>query len=355
MQGCPGPQFVTGRPRAEQNRSSARRFRRFGMLAFCAILAGGCAENKKSPGEKQSTPLRLAWSYWPGYSPLLIAEDRGLFRQRGLDVKLVQYDVSSKQMPDFEAGIIDAGLFAYADALTLAARRRDAYGLILVCDNSAGADVIVARPEIKTIGDLAGKRIGVGIGSFGELLARRMLARSGLSPKDVQLVNMSAEKVPNALGRVIDAGQTWDPFATEAVTRGNHRLFSSAETPGLIPDVLLVRKEIVKTRQPELQRLLQAWFEAVDFIRNQPDQARTIIARMTDKPLESINLAGVRILDARENNDAFHRADSPLSLEDSARVNIEFMLTTGALAEEPRLDQFLDGSLITSVLASREQ
>lgn len=323
------------------------------VIALGAGQVVGCKKSKQTSQESttdkgSNPPLRVAWSYWPGYSPLLIAVDRGLFNKHSLEVAPVEYDVSAKQMPDFEAGMLDAGLFAYADALTLAARSRDAYRLILVCDNSNGADVVVARPEIKTIQDLVGKRIGTGIGSFGELLVRNMLKQGGLEVRNVQLVNMSAERVPESLGRVIDAGQTWDPFAADAVTKGNHRLFSSAETPGLIADVLLIRKDAYERRQKSLRGFVDAWFEAVDFMRREPDSARAIIARMTGRPVTSINLDGVRIFDRAENREAFHNTNSPLSLVTSARVNVEFMLSTGALVAEPDLENLLQGSLLDS-------
>lgn len=343
--------------------STGRRRTSLGGVLACALvsavaLAGlgtatvACTGDKSSTSEASAKqkPLRIAWSYWLGYSPILIGLERGLFQKHGLTFDPVEYDVSAKQMPDFEAGLLDGGLFAYADALTLSARQRDAYRVILVCDNSNGADVIVASAEIAAVSDLRGKRIGAGVGSFGELLVRTMLAKNGLTVKDVELINMSAEGVPDALERnLVDAGQTWDPFAAKAVNNGNHLLFSSAETPGLIPDILLVRKEVVEKRPDELRQFVRGWFEAVSFIQQNEAAAKEIIARRTKKSVSSINLAGVRILDRQDNLDAFQKPDSPLSLRVSAETNLEFMLSTGALTDKPDLEQLLDSSIVATL------
>ncbi|MCG8416732.1 MAG: ABC transporter substrate-binding protein [Proteobacteria bacterium] len=88
-------------------------------------------------------------------------------------------------MPDYEAGTLDGGFFALADALSLASRTRNDLRIILICDNSDGADVVVAADDVQEIADLRDRRIGTGLGSFGELLVRQMLATAGLAPHDV--------------------------------------------------------------------------------------------------------------------------------------------------------------------------
>ena len=95
-------------------------------------------------------------------------------------VEPVFYDVSAKQLPDFEAAKLDGGFFAFADALTIDARTPDSARLVLVADNSSGADVIVAASSITDVADLRGKKHWYRIGSFRELLVRQMLAAHGL-------------------------------------------------------------------------------------------------------------------------------------------------------------------------------
>lgn len=290
--------------------------------------------------------MNLAWSLYPGYSPFVIAFEKGMISKHGGKVKPLLYKVSARQMPDFESGLLDGGFFSFADALALAARAPGESRLVLVADNSDGADLIVAAPQIKSVADLKGKRIGTGIGSFRELLVRKMLQQHGLNVNDVTLVNMGPDEVPDALPDSIQAGQTWDPFSTRSLARGAHIIFTSAETPGLIPDVLLFRSSIVKQRPGDVRAVVDAWFEALRFWQENPAQGNAIIARATGRKPGSISTDGIKLLDREQNIQAFTDNNAAISLHQSGQVNVDFMLTTGVLNNTPDLEQFLDSSFL---------
>lgn len=295
---------------------------------------------------QNSRPLNIAWSLYPGYSPFVIAFRRGLIENRGGRVKPVLYKVSARQMPDFESGLLDGGFFAFADALTLAARSPGRYRLVLVADNSNGADHVVAASGIESIADLRGKRIGTGIGSFRELLVRKMLQQNGLDINEVTLVNMGPDEVPDALPDSIQAGQTWEPFSSRSIARGARVIFSSAETPGLIPDVLVFPKKVIETRAVDVQAVVDAWFDALAYWRANPAAGNAMIARETGRDAASISTNGIKLLDRAENIRALTDHDDPGSLHRSGLVNMEFMLGTGVLNNRPDLNQFLDSRFL---------
>lgn len=304
----------------------------------CLIASETFAEDKRS--------LKVGWSLYPGYSPFVIAFKKGLISRHGGKVEPVLYNVSAKQMPDFESGKLDGGFFAFADALALAARAPGKSRLVLVADNSDGADLVVAASDIASVADLRGKRIGTGIGSFRELLVRQMLQIHGLSVNDVTLVNMGPDEIPDALPNSIQAGQTWDPFAAKSLAKGAHIIFSSAETPGLIPDVLVFRNVILEQRPEDVQAVVDAWFEALAFWKENPTKGNAIIADETGRDPKSITTDGIKLLDQQENIRAFTSSDDPGSLHQSGRTNLNFMLSTGVLNDTPDLKQFLDSSFL---------
>ena len=309
------------------------------MFVYCCLITTETfAEDRR--------PLKVAWSLYPGYSPFIIAFKKEFIRRLGGRVEPVLYNVSAKQMPDFESGILDGGFFAFADALALAARSPGKSRLVLVADNSNGADHVVAASEIKNVADLKGKHIGTGIGSFRELLVRKMLQIHGLSVNDVTLVNMGPDEIPNALPDSIQAGQTWDPFSARSITKGAHIIFSSAETPGLIPDVLVFHNSIIEQRPEDVQAVVDAWFEALTFWQDNPAEGNAIIAGETGRNPDAITNAGIKLLNRQENIRAFTHSDDPGSLHQSGQVNVEFMLSTGVLNDRPDLNLFLDSSFL---------
>lgn len=310
------------------------------------IVSGSIRADDSAATTGSLRPLKVAWSLYPGYSPFVIAFENNLIAKHGGSVQPVLYDVSAKQLPDFESEVLDGGFFAFADALTLAARSPGSARLVMVADNSDGADVIVAAPDIRHVGDLKGKRIGTGIGSFRELLVRRMLEVHGLSVNDVTLVNMGPEEVPDAIPATIQAGQTWDPFVAEVMAKGGHVIFSSSDTPGLIPDVLIFRTSVTEQRPDDVRAVVNAWFEALDFWRSHPAEANAIIARATGRSSGDVSTEGIKLLDREANVRAFSTHEDSTSLLKSAEVNTEFLLGTGVLNKAPNVHEFLDPSFL---------
>lgn len=318
------------------------------VLSFALVVMSGSINADESAATTAGSPrpLKVAWSLYPGYSPFVIAFKNGLIAKHGGSVQPVLYDVSAKQLPDFEAEKLDGGFFALADALTLAARSPGNARLVMVADNSDGADLIVAAREIAHVTDLKGKRIGTGIGSFRELLVRRMLEAHGLSVNDVILVNMGPEQVPDALPDTIQAGQTWDPFAAQAIAKNGHVIFSSSETPGLIPDVLIFRTSVIEQRPDDVRAVVNAWFEALDFWRSHPAEGNAIIASATARSPEDVSTEGIKLLNREANIRAFSVHEGSTSLLKSAEVNAEFLLSTGVLNKAPHVQEFLDPSFL---------
>ena len=315
-------------------------------LALGVISGPISADQSAATTAGSLRPLKVAWSLYPGYSPFVIAFENDLIAKHGGSVQPVLYDVSAKQMPDFEAEKLDGGFFALADALTLAARSPGSVRLVMVADNSNGADVIVAGPNIKHVEDLRGQRIGTGIGSFRELLVRRMLEIHGLSANEVILVNMGPEEVPAAIPAIIQAGQTWNPFAAQVIAKGGHVIFSSSETPGLIPDVLVFRTSVIEQRPDDIRGVVNAWFEALDFWRSHPAKGNAIIASATGRSLQDVSTVGIQLLDREANLRAFTTHEDSTSLLKSAEVNTEFLLSTGVLNKAPNVREFLDPSFL---------
>ena len=325
-----------------------RMFLRVGLLASILVLGviTGSFSANAATTSVSARPLKVAWSLYPGYSPFVIAFEKDWITKHGGSVKPVLYDVSAKQLPDFEAEKIDGGFFALADALTLAARSPGKFRLVMVADNSDGADLVVAAADIAHVTDLQGKRIGTGIGSFRELLVRKMLQAHGLSVNDVVLVNMGPEEVPDAIPDTIEAGQTWYPFAARAIANDGHVIFSSSETPGLIPDVLVFRTSVIEQRPDDVRAVVDAWFEALEFWRSHPSEGNAIIAHATGRSPQDVSTEGIKFFNRAANLRAFEEHGDETSLYKSAEVNAEFLIGTGVLNNAPNVQGFLDASFL---------
>jgi NitT/TauT family transport system substrate-binding protein len=108
--------------------------------------------------------------------------------------------------------------------------------------------------------DLTGKRVAVPSRfAVDYLFLRKMLAREGMTLKDVAVVEMAPPDMPAALyAKAVDAYATGEPFGAVAQRAGYARPLSMTrdEWPNYICCVLTVRDELVKENRPVVQQLV---------------------------------------------------------------------------------------------------
>lgn len=171
----------------------------------------------------------------------------------------------------FENGEIDAAMLTLDEALRLEATTHDV-ALVVEVDVSDGADGLVARASVPDLATLRGARVGVERAAVGAFLLTRALQRAGLGTADVSVVPLHLNEHEAAWDTgTVDAVATFSPVLERLVARGGHLLFSSAELPGEIVDVLVIRASRAK-QTPGLVALLRSqWFAARTWSQDHPE------------------------------------------------------------------------------------
>ncbi|HEY1013053.1 MAG TPA: ABC transporter substrate-binding protein [Herpetosiphonaceae bacterium] len=313
------------------------------------LLLAGCGAQSADPlaGDSRAAgapaaPLRFGYDLWPGYYPALIARDQGYFTQAGVEVEAIHPERTDSMMADFAAGKYDAIAVALGDLISLSQTYPDLQ-IVLVSDESAGGDAVIAAPGIGGVAGLRGKRIGVNQGGFGELFVTTMLADHGLTPADVTLIDMDAADLPARLAAgEIDAGHSWEPYVTEAVSGGGKLLFSSAQTPGLIPDAVAFRGAVARERPAAVRAFVAGWFEAVQFWQANPLEGTAVAARALQLKPEEISLKGIHLLTAADNRALFQRGETTASLYHTTRLYGDFFARIGAIRTPPDPEKLLN-------------
>src|SRR5262249_12511299 len=108
--------------------------------------------------------------------------------------------------------------------------------------------------------DLKGKRIAIPSRfAVDFLFLRKMLSREGMSPKDVQIVEMPPPDMPAALyAKAVDAYCTGEPFGASAQRAGyaTPLRMTRDEWRNYICCVLTVREELIRSNRPLVQDLV---------------------------------------------------------------------------------------------------
>jgi len=317
------------------------------LFVAATVISCGCKQVVRNPASPAPPPIKVAVQYWPGIYWLGIADEKGWFKEAGLNVQLVDTNTDYfASVKDFAKGRFDVNNLVLYDLLDFLAGGADLVGVINV-DYSAGAEKLIARPGIERLADLKGKKIALPQKSYLGYVLEVAIGRVGLKAKDVQIVDVQAEKAPEALIKgEVDAILTFEPYATEGLDAvKGHNLFDSSEVPGLSPNLIVFQRKFIEGRQSEV------WQRTTTFIKEHPDEAFGIAAAVNKKSREEVwQFAQIdKILDRRDNELAFSFAAGFDSLHGAVRQINDFMIAKGITSEKLDSSHFLDGSFIRAL------
>lgn len=311
------------------------------ILLILATSLSACS-TVETAVEKQ--PLRIGWSLYPGWYPLVLAQQQGLFEKHGVEVELVLYPIYDDTAPQLASGFVDAAALVLGDVLledvgTYAS-------VVLVTDNSFGADQLIASPEVLKTQDLRGKRIGFSTGTFGELLVREMLKKYDVEVSEVSFIEISPEQVPAAIPSSIDIGHTFEPFASQARVNGNDIIFTSADAPGVIVDTVAFRNSVLNERPEDVRNFINAWFEAVQYWQANPEEGNKIIAEATGQDVKDVSFDGVKFFDRNANLATFQAGTDTSSVVFTAQMELQFLIETGVVTKPLNINNILNASYL---------
>ena len=292
-------------------------------------------------------PLKIGYSDWPGYVAWQVAIEKGWFKEAGVDVKFDWFDYSAS-LDAFTAGKIDADSTNNGDALVTSAGGAKNV-MIMLTDYSNGNDMIVGKPGVKSLKDLKGKKIGLETGLVEHLLLLDGLQKAGMKESDVTIVNTKTNETPQALASAdIAAIGAWQPNSGQAMklVPGSKPIYTSAQAPGLIYDVLVVSPTSLSSRKDDWAKVVKVWGKVVAYIndpKTQPDAIKIMSARVgltpeAYKPL----LKGTRLLNLAEGKAAFVKADGLKSLYGSSKIADDFNVKNAIYKEPQDLSKAID-------------
>ena len=299
-------------------------------------------------------PLKIGYSDWPGWVAWEVAIEKQWFKEEGVDVQFEWFDYVAS-MDAFAAGKLDAVAMTNGDTLVTGATGAKSV-MILINDYSNGNDMVVAQPGIESMADLKGKKIGVEIGFVSHLLLLNGLEKNGMSEKDVELINVPTNETPQVLASGdVDAIVAWQPNSGMALDQvpGSTSVYSSADEPGLIYDVLAVSPSSLAANKAEWAKVVKVWYRVVDYIKNPEtyEDAVTIMASRVGLAPEEYKgfIDGTKILTRDEAKSFFAKGEGFTSLYGSSKISDDFNLANDVYKEAQDIDTYIDPSLMEAM------
>jgi len=329
--------------------TAGARWAAFARTLACALVLAALAP----AGRAAPPPLQIGYSDWPGWVAWQVAIDKGWLQEAGVNASFQWFDYSAS-LDAFAAGKIDAVTMSNGDALVTGAGGARSV-MILLTDYSFGNDMVVAKPGIKTLQELKGRKVAVEIGLLEHLLLLDGLKKAGMAEGDVTLVNAKTNELPQILAAGdVAAIVAWQPISGQAMKSvpGARPIFTSADEPGLIYDVLAVNPASLSARRADWIKLVKVWDRVVAYIndpKTSADAVRIMAARVGISPAAfQPLLKGTHLLTRHDAEAIFVKKDGFQSLYGSSRIADRFNVANAVYKKPQDVDAYIDASLLTA-------
>ena len=320
-----------------------KRVRLAAALGLLALAAPALAKD----------PLKVGYSDWPGYTAWEIAKVKGLFKKHDIDVQLVWFPIYTDSLTALNTGQLDCNLQTWNDTMAPLAEGLPLKAVLLL-DNSYGNDALLAKPGIASPKDLKGKTIATEVGTCDQFLMLKALASAGLTEKDVTYTNLTVPDSAAAfIAGKVDAAVIWQPWVSQIQREGTGKvIYSSADIPGLIPDIAACRTSVVEKRPGDVQKLVDVWFDIIAFLKAHEDEAVGIMAKVVEQPPDAYKafMPGTKFFDLPMNLKSFEkRPNDDSSLSGSGKSISEFLVAAGQIKKVPDYDAAIEPKFIKAV------
>ena len=299
--------------------------------------------------ETSQKEINLIMNVWAGYSHAIIADEKGFFKDSGVPVNLKVVKEYPDMISIFSDGEYDGFFGVYSDVILLS-NQGAPLKVVYVTDYSNGGDVVISKPQIRAVADLKGKTVAIEkYNSFSHLFLFDLLTRNGLTESDVTLVEIPAHQVLDALDSgIIDAGHTWEPTQSEALAKGYRLLATSADTPGIIIDVLAFKKSVVEERPDDMKKIIIAMDRALEYRDKASLSSYKIMSDATGALPSSLKktVQGNTFPDLEENKEAFTESEKLTSLFYSGKIISDFFVDKGIISAPINLKDLLATEII---------
>ncbi|WP_245491819.1 ABC transporter substrate-binding protein, partial [Mesorhizobium sp. M1A.F.Ca.IN.020.32.1.1] len=178
-----------------------RAFVKGGLAAVAAASAG--MQLVLTPGARAAgkVVIQYDWLMSNGQIGDIAAVANGYFKDAGLEVEFSPGGPNASTVPPVISGAAQLGQFSETPQL-YAARASGVPIRIIACGFRTGPYALTSKPgkPIRNVADLKGKKIG--IQPTARFVIDEILAKNGIDPSEVTIVNVGFDKAPLVRGDV---------------------------------------------------------------------------------------------------------------------------------------------------------
>ncbi len=232
--------------------------------------------------------------YQPSSSVLLVGKAKGFYEKEflkdGVKVEWQSF-LSGPVMIEAAAGDrVDLLALGNMPPLVAKAGGIDLKVIAKAAFNPA-TNALLVRPDspIHSVADLKGKKVAAQIGSSVHFFLGQLLARAGLSLKDVQLVNLAGpDQGPALESGAVDAIILWMPYRTQLEQAGKARVIADSSHVAGSLSLYAVRTDFAKKNPSSVEDFLKATQKTNDYMKRHPKETLGLLSKDSQFPAAAL-------------------------------------------------------------------
>ena len=277
------------------------------------------------------------------FLPIYLTQDKGFFKDEGLDVLLVMFNAGATNLQAMIGGDVQIMAGGVPETVLARASGMDIKNFWAI--SNLMPFQIYGSPKLKSLKDGKGKKFAISrFGSLSEFLTRSALRRSGVDPKDVTMLQIGATpaRFTTLATGIVDATILWFPVTERAKAVGMNKLFDLKDLYPQWTNVGFIAREAwLAKEKDQAARFLRAYQRGVKHTRENRDDGIKALRKYV----------GLDAAEAAAGYDEY-RDSFPLDgriLDAGISATVEQEIESGRLKGKISLSELIDNSFINTM------
>ncbi|MBS0232781.1 MAG: ABC transporter substrate-binding protein [Proteobacteria bacterium] len=330
-------------------------FRRLAVVGLALTLWAGVS--LPAAPARADEKIRILCPTWSGYAPVFVAQDLGYFKKLGIDVDIKFEDERANVMAAMDRKDIEMDMRTVGEYQGKPRDDKTPGVIIGTIDESLGGDGVIAPGDITSVEQLKGKTVASEPNIPGRLLLQMELKKKGMTLADLDVKQIAtADTVAVFADPSISAVVSYQPNLSQALDkikqRNPHVLISSAQYPGIIVDVIIVRQDDLKANPEKYKKFMIGIFKAIDYFKsNKQDFVKLAAPHFNLTPAEfAASIDGsLDYTDYKQTAGYFGKPGAPGSLYKVFDEVMQLNLENGAADHKLKSADQIDNSVVSGI------
>lgn len=235
--------------------------------AALMVMGSMVACGTKKEESKDATKLRFGVMGSIDAVPLVIAQEKGFFKEEGIDLDLQIFKAAKDRDAALQANELDGVL---CDDVAISIYQNSGIDMKITGATNGYFTMVSGKDSgVKSIEDLKGKKIGISERTMMDYLADYIVTSKGMSAKDIEKVAIPAmpARLEALRNKQIDAAILPAPFNDTAVKDGGTEIVKLYNKDIMISATAFLQ-DVISKNPDAIKGFYKAYDKAIDYINN---------------------------------------------------------------------------------------